>query len=430
MNYRDAIQYLYESLPMFQRIGQAAFKKDLSNTLALCEQLGNPQYAFPSIHIAGTNGKGSSAHSLAAVLQTAGYKTGLYTSPHLKEFTERIRINGQEIKQEAVVTFVTENQAFLEELKPSFFETTVAMAFDYFRQEEVDIAIIEVGMGGRLDSTNVIHPLVSLITHIGYDHMEFLGDSLDKIAAEKAGIIKEGVPVVIGERQPDTEKVFIESARAQKSVIYFAQDSYQVKVNQIVNGRYTVDIARYGQLLYTDVSLSLGSHYQLKNLPGILMVLDLMTEMGYPVSDSDIREGLAHVTQLTGLKGRWQVIRQQPLTICDTGHNQGAMREIVKQLEALSYRRLFVVLGFSAEKDLSSILPLLPQDAYYLFCSADIPRAMPAATLAANAREYDLKGEVLPTVGAAYDRAQALAEPEDCIFVGGSTFVVAEIEDL
>lgn len=415
---------------MFQRIGQAAFKKDLSNTLALCKQLGNPQQAFPSIHIAGTNGKGSSAHSLAAVLQTAGFKTGLYTSPHLKEFTERIRINGQEIKQEAVVTFVTENQTFLEELQPSFFETTVAMAFDYFRQEEVDIAIIEVGMGGRLDSTNVINPLVSLITHIGYDHMEFLGDSLDKIAAEKAGIVKEGVPVVIGERQADTEKVFVETARAQKSAIYFAQDRYQAKVNQVVNGKYTVDIARYGQLLYTAVKLSLGSHYQLKNLPGILMVLDLINEMGYAVTESDIREGLAHVTQLTGLKGRWQVIRQQPLTICDTGHNQGAMREIVKQLEALSYRRLFVVLGFSAEKDLSSILPLLPKDAYYLFCSAAIPRAMPAPTLAANAQEYDLNGEVLSTVGTAYDRAQALAEPDDCIFVGGSTFVVAEIEDL
>jgi dihydrofolate synthase/folylpolyglutamate synthase len=430
MNYPDAIQYLYNSLPMFQRIGAAAFKKDLNNTLALCAHLNNPQQAFPSVHIAGTNGKGSSAHSIAAVLQAAGYKCGLYTSPHLKEFTERIRINGREISQQAVVDFVRNNQAFLEELKPSFFETTVAMAFDYFRNEEVDIAIIEVGMGGRLDSTNVIRPLVSLITHIGYDHMEFLGDTLDKIAAEKAGIIKEGIPVVIGERQSETEEVFVSTARAHKSAIYFAQDRFQAKINQSGVGKNTVDIAKHGQLIYPAMHLSLGGYYQLKNLPGVLMVLDLLSEQGFQVNEAHLRQGLSQVTHLTGLKGRWQQIQQHPLIICDTGHNQGAIREIVMQLKDVRYKKLYMVLGFSVEKDLSSVLPLLPKDAFYLYCSANIPRAMPAATLAANAREYDLQGEVLATVEAAYARAKELADENDCIFVGGSTFVVAEIDDL
>lgn len=430
MNYQQALHYLYDSLPMFQRIGQAAYKKDLSNTLALCDHLGNPQHTFPSVHIAGTNGKGSSAHCIAAVLQAAGYKCGLYTSPHLKEFTERIRVNGEEIRREAVAEFVEANQAFLEELKPSFFETTVAMAFDYFHREAVDIAIVEVGMGGRLDSTNVIRPLISLITHIGYDHMEFLGDTLDKIAAEKAGIIKNKVPVVIGERQLETEGVFIQTAREKKAPIFFAQDRYQAKLNQVIEGRYTVNIARYGQLLYEKIALSLGAHYQLKNLPGILTVLDLLVEQGYQLDARAVQEGLAHVTQLTGLKGRWQIVHKQPLIICDTGHNQGAFREIVMQLQQLAYRKLYLVLGFSVEKDLSSVLPLLPRVAAYFFCQAAIPRAMDAETLAANAREYGLNGEVFRSVDAAYRKAKSLAEPEDCIFVGGSTFVVAEIEDL
>ena len=430
MTYQEAIQYLYESLPMFQRIGQAAFKKDLTNTLAFCEHLGNPQNTFPSVHIAGTNGKGSSAHCIAAVLQAAGYKTGLYTSPHLKEFTERIRINGEEIGQRAIINFVESQRAFLEKLKPSFFETTVAMAFDFFRQEGVDIAVIEVGMGGRLDSTNVIRPLVSLITHIGFDHMQFLGDTLDKIAGEKAGIIKEGIPVVIGERQPETEKVFIDTAHHQNAPIYFAQDRYRAQIHEVVDGKYTVDIFRDDILLYEKLPLSLGSHYQLKNLAGILYTLNLLGEKGYRIEDTSVELGLAKAVELTGIKGRWQILRKEPLTICDTGHNQGAIREIVTQLQHLTFDKLFMVLGFSEDKDLSTILPLLPKDARYLFCQAAIPRAMSVQILHKQAQDYGLEGDVFNNVSDAYEKAKAEAKPNDCIFVGGSFFTVAEIDDL
>ena len=430
MTYQEAIQYLYESLPMFQRIGPAAFKKDLTNTLAFCEHLGNPQHAFPSVHIAGTNGKGSSAHCIAAVLQAAGYKTGLYTSPHLKEFTERIRVNGKEIGQSAIINFVESQQAFLETLKPSFFETTVAMAFDYFRQEKVDVAVIEVGMGGRLDSTNVIRPLVSLITHIGFDHMQFLGDTLDKIAGEKAGIIKEGIPVVIGERQPETEAVFINKAHQQKAPVYFAQDRYRAQVDDIIDGQYTINVFRYDALLHKKLPLSLGAHYLLKNLPGILHTLDLLSEKGFRIEEASVKLGLAEVAELTGIKGRWQILRKAPLIICDTAHNQGAIREIAVQLQHLTFDKLFMVLGFSAEKDLSTILPLLPQDAQYLFCQAAIPRALPAQALHEHAQNYGLEGEVFDTVRAAYAKAKAEAKSNDCIFVGGSFFTVAEIDEL
>ena len=430
MDYQEALDFLYESLPMFQRLGKVAFKKDLSNTYKFCDYLGSPQDTFPSVHIAGTNGKGSSAHSIAAVLQSAGYKTGLYTSPHLKEFTERIRVNGMTMDQASVANFVSKHQQFIKDLQPSFFETTVAMAFDYFRQEAVDIAVIEVGMGGRLDSTNVITPLLSLITHIGYDHMEFLGETLEEIAGEKAGIIKEKVPVIIGERQAETTPVFEQIAEEKKATIYFAGDFYQAKVHSIRSGRYTVDVAKSGEKIFRELPLSLGAHYQLKNLPGILQVIALLKEKGYTIDDEHIRKGLAAVTQLTGLKGRWQVIRQVPLTICDTAHNQGAFREVVIQLEQLSFRKLYFVLGFNADKDLSSVLPLLPSDAYYLFCRADIPRAMAADELSVRAGEFGLDGEVCKSVGAAYQRAKTLAEAPDCIFVGGSVFVVAEIEDL
>lgn len=430
MDYQEAIQFLYTSLPMFQRQGKVAYKKDLANTLAFCTYLDEPQNAFPSVHIAGTNGKGSSAHSIAAVLQSAGYKTGLYTSPHLKDFTERIRVNGQPMDQESVINFVSSHREFIEDLQPSFFETTVAMAFDYFRQEAVDIAVIEVGMGGRLDSTNVISPLVSLITHIGFDHMEFLGETLEEIAGEKAGIIKENIPVVVSERQTETTPVFSRVARDKKSELHFAQDVYQAKIHDIKDGRYSVNIARNGQLIYREVPLSLGAHYQLKNLPGILQTLDMLKENNFQISPEHIKSGLSQVSQLTGLKGRWQIIGRKPLIICDTGHNQGAIKEIMIQLRQIEYQQLFMVLGFNADKDLSSVLPLLPASARYLFCQADIPRAMPASTLADNAREFGLGGEVYSSVDAAYRAAKEQAEDSDCIFIGGSTFVVAEIDDL
>lgn len=430
LTYQETIHYLYNSLPMFQKQGGIAFKKDLSNTLVFCEYLKEPHQSYPSVHIAGTNGKGSSAHSIAAVLQTAGYKTGLYTSPHLKDFTERIKVNGKPMRQEAVCTFVSKHKVFINSLKPSFFETTVAMAFDYFRREQVDIAVIEVGMGGRLDSTNVINPLLSLITHIGYDHMEFLGDTLAKIAGEKAGIIKKKVPVVVSERQEETKTVFTNKAKEQESDIYFAQDDYQVEIAHAEAGRLVANITQGETLRYAGLQLSLTGLYQLKNLPGILKSLDLLNLQGFTINDRHILKGLTSVAELTGLKGRWQIVDKHPLIICDTGHNRGAFRETMKQLDQVSYRQLWMVLGFTAEKDLSSVLPLLPKDAYYLFCQADIPRAMDIQTLTQSAREFALRGKAFQTVGQAYQHARSVAQAQDCIFVGGSTFVVAELDDL
>ncbi|MFP4096425.1 MAG: bifunctional folylpolyglutamate synthase/dihydrofolate synthase [Cyclobacteriaceae bacterium] len=430
MNYQEAIDFLYTTLPMFQRVGKVAYKKDLTNTLAFCRELDHPECKFRSVHIAGTNGKGSSAHSIAAILQAAGYKTGLYTSPHLKDFGERIRINGQQISREAVTEFVNRQRDFINELKPSFFETTVAMAFDYFAKEAVDIAVIEVGMGGRLDSTNVISPLVSLITHIGYDHMEFLGDTLEKIAAEKAGIIKTEVPVVIGEKQAACAHVFENFARERQAPLFFAQDAYRVELSQVIEGKYHVNIYQQEKLLFKDLALSLGAHYQLRNLPGILAAVDQLIKAGFEISQDNIRQGLSQVIELTGLKGRWQVLRKKPLTICDTGHNEGAIREITFQLQQLSYSQLYMVLGLSVEKDLSKILPLLPKDAFYFFCQAAIPRALDAQLLAQEAKAYGLQGEVVPQLNKAYAQALAQAKENDCIFVGGSTFVVAELDDL
>lgn len=430
MNYPQAIQYLYDSLPMFQRIGKSAFKKDLTNTLAFCKHLNNPQRTFTSVHIAGTNGKGSSAHSIAAILQAAGYQTGLYTSPHLKSFTERIRINGLPIDEQSVTRFVELHKDFMEHLKPSFFETTVAMAFDYFSREKVDVAVIEVGMGGRLDSTNVIRPLLSLITQISMDHMDFLGDTLEKIAVEKAGIIKPHTPVVIGEKQAAIAEVFTEIAQEREAPLYFASDTYQPSIANIVDGKYTVNVEKEGKRVYENLTVSLGAHYQLKNLPGILKVVDILAEKGFKITTEQIRYALANVSQLTGLKGRWQILGKQPLIICDTGHNKGAFEEIGLQLKHIQYQKLYVVLGVNEEKDPATLLPLLPQGACYLFCQADIPRAMPADKLAKLALESGFQGEAYKSVNEAYQQAKALAKADDCIFVGGSTFVVAEIEDL
>jgi dihydrofolate synthase/folylpolyglutamate synthase len=430
MNYREALDFLYTSLPMFQKIGKAAFKKDLSNTLAFCRRLGNPEAQFPSLHIAGTNGKGSSAHSIAAVLQAAGYRTALYTSPHLRDFRERIRIDGHPISEQAVCEFVVEHKSFIRELQPSFFETTVAMAFDHFAGEQVDIAIIEVGMGGRLDSTNVIQPLVSLITHIGYDHMEFLGDTLELIAAEKAGIIKEDTPVVIGERQAECFSVFERIAREKQAPLAIAADIYRIEADQEEEGERLVNVYENEKPRFTGLRLSLMGDYQLKNLPGILLSLERLREKGYHISDEHIRRGLAEVAKRTGLQGRWQVLGRAPLRICDTGHNEGAVRDIVRQLHRLCGGRLYMVIGMSAEKEVDKLLALMPKEAYYLFCRAKLPRAMDVHLLAAKASQFGLRGEVSISVNAAYRRALEMATKQDCVFVGGSTFVVAELEEL
>jgi dihydrofolate synthase/folylpolyglutamate synthase len=428
-DYQETINFLYTNLPMFQRIGPAALKPDLSNTIALCKTLGDPQNKFKSIHVAGTNGKGSTSHMLASILQSAGYRTGLYTSPHLKSFTERVKIDGAEIRQEHVIDFVNKIYPQIEKLKPSFFEITVALAFDYFAHDKVDVAVIEVGLGGGLDSTNIITPVVSVITNIGWDHTDLLGDTLEKIASEKAGIIKGGIPVVISERQPAVEHVFEEKALTVGSPISFAADRFHAKSNED-KGVVSFDIFENGTPLFKNLSLPLQGSYQEKNLPGVLETVRTLNQEGWSINSGSIRQGLEAVVATTGLKGRWQVLGRQPLVVCDTGHNLDGMKEVVRQIQRQDYRKLYFILGMLTGKDISSILSLLPVDAYYFFCQANIPRALDAATLLEHARANHLIGEIVSDVNDAIRAAKNVAAPEDMIFVGGSTYVVAEIDGL
>ena len=423
MNYSQAVAYLYDALPIFQRVGASAYKADLSNTIILCQALGNPQHKFKSIHVAGTNGKGSSSHMLAAILQTAGYKTGLYTSPHLKEFTERIRINGIEIDQASVVDFVLRIKSAIEEIKPSFFEITVAMVFEYFAQQQVDVAVIEVGLGGRLDSTNVITPIVSLITNISWDHQDLLGDTLPKIAFEKAGIIKEHVPVVISERNALVDDVFNEKSLTTNSSLQFATDDW--KVNQVKD---CYSVMHKGKT--EDYVLDLKGAYQRNNLAGVLATVEVLREKGFTIEVGQVNHALKNVTTLTGLKGRWQLLGTKPTIICDTGHNEGGVKEVVAQLGKQDFHKLFIVWGSVKDKDITTILSLLPKEAYYFFCEAKIPRAMNAGELFRQAAAHQLKGEVVSDVNEAIDRAKRMSGENDLIFIGGSTFVVAEIEGL
>ncbi|SDD51391.1 dihydrofolate synthase / folylpolyglutamate synthase [Algoriphagus faecimaris] len=428
MTYQETLDFLYQALPMFQRVGAAAFKKDLSNTVQLCKYLDHPQRKFKSVHVGGTNGKGSSSHALAAVFQAAGYKTGLYTSPHLKSFTERIRINGQEIPEERVVAFVESHQQFLTSLQPSFFEMTVGLAFWYFAQEQVDIAIVEVGMGGRLDSTNILLPELALITNIGWDHMQFLGDSLEKIAFEKAGIIKQNTPVVISQSQLETQPVFEKVAEEKDAPICFADQKWKVKKQGNLEKQALFQIKREGK--ESLLSFGLLGDYQRHNLPGILEALDQLKSIGWQLSDEAINKGLAEVTDLTGLKGRWQLLGESPTIIADTGHNEPGVQEILNQLKTYSFRKLWMVLGMVQDKDVIKILLLLPKDAQYVFCEAQIPRALKATELAVKAKSVGLSGEVIPDVNKALNFARKNANKDDLIFIGGSTFVVAEIESL
>ncbi len=426
LTYEATLEFLYANLPMFQRVGAAAYKADLTNTIALCEELGNPQYQFKSVHIAGTNGKGSSSHMLAAILQTAGYKTGLYTSPHLKEFTERIRINGSEVSKSFVIDFVERIRPAIARIQPSFFEITVAMAFDYFAQQKVDIAIIEVGLGGRLDSTNVITPLASLITNISWDHKELLGDTLPKIASEKAGIIKPQVPVIISERQTDVEAVFVAKANASKSHIQFASDVYEV--DSSTEGNFQIHNRETGSKM--NFSLDLKGTYQRKNVAGVLATVDVLRNNGFTIFNEQVVHALQNNTTLTGLKGRWQKLNDQPLMICDTGHNEGGIQEVVQQIRQQKYNRLWIVLGCVKDKDLQAVLSLLPKEAYYFFCQAKIPRALDAAELMKQSVVVGLKGEVISDVNQAIHAAKEISSKDDFIFIGGSTFVVAEIDEL
>ena len=408
MTYKEVEKWLLK-LQSFYKVGSTAFKPGFDNILKLCEWLENPHQCFKSVHVAGTNGKGSSSHMLASVLQAAGYKTGLYTSPHIKAFTERIRINGEAIAQDKVVDFVVNYQGRIDELQPSFFELTVAMAFDHFAKEEVDIAIIEVGLGGRLDATNVIMPEVSLITNIGYDHMDMLGNTLEIIAGEKAGIIIPQVPVIIGTTQPETQDVFTRTADERKTTLTFA------------------DQQNWNLTAYT---LDLKGNYQLQNLPGVLSTIKELQEQGWTITNDDVSKGLSRVVDNTGLKGRWQTLSESPLTICDTGHNIDGVKLIIEQIRQLTYKRLFLVLGFVNDKNVAEILSMFPSDAQYVFCQSKVPRAMPLATLKTLTSNIGIEGEAVADVNDALHYARQQAGPDDLIFVGGSTFVVAELNDL
>lgn len=423
-SYQDALTFLYENLPMFQRVGAVAYKKDLTNTIALCHELGNPHLRFKSVHVGGTNGKGSTCHMLASILQTAGYKTGLYTSPHLKEFTERIRVDGEEVSKDFVVDFVNRIRPFIERIKPSFFEITVAMAFDYFAQQEVDMAVIEVGLGGRLDSTNVITPRVSVITNISWDHKDLLGETLEQIATEKAGIIKPGVPVVISQRQQSVEHVFLAKAATERSEIVFASDRYSATIDH--SG---LRVHRDGTEVLSRVSFPLRGLYQKQNIPGVMETIDILRR-DLTISPGDVAEGFEKVVERSGLKGRWQVLQNSPTVVCDTGHNVAGIQEVMQQIALESFDNLFIVWGMVKDKDADEILRLLPATAMYYFCQAKIPRAMEAVVLAQKASAFGLKGEVVPDVNEAKRRALEQARADDLIFIGGSTFVVAELDEL
>ncbi|TSD65968.1 bifunctional folylpolyglutamate synthase/dihydrofolate synthase [Inquilinus sp. KBS0705] len=434
MDYNETIQYLYTQLPMFTRDGASAFKKDLTNTLALCELLDNPQHKFKSVHIAGTNGKGSTSHMLAAILQTAGYKTGLYTSPHLKDFRERIRVNGRMIPEQTVINFVIDHKSDFERIQPSFFEMTVALAFDVFARERVDIAVVEVGLGGRLDSTNIINPLLSVITNIGWDHMNMLGNTLQLIAGEKAGIIKPNTPVVVGEHQPEVSEVFLNKALKEKSRIDFASEDWDIVSENKDIDMLTIEVQK--QLLptfaYSDdpilhLQLDLPGTYQAKNLKTVLSAVDELRNQGFDITDEHIKTALKQVKTLTGLHGRWEVLNRQPLTICDTGHNPEGIREVLKDIATVKYKQLHFVIGMVNDKDLSTVLSMLPKNAIYYFCKPDIPRGLAAESIKEQAAVFGLYGDAYVSVKAALQAAQQNAADTDLVFVGGSTFVVAEI---
>ncbi len=434
MNYQQTVEYLYSQLPLFTRVGQSAYKANLDNTIELCSRLDNPQHKFKSVHIAGTNGKGSTSHMLAAVLQTAGYKTGLYTSPHLKDFRERIRINGEMIDEQEVIDFVAAHKSDFDEISPSFFEMTVALAFDFFAREKVDIAIIEVGLGGRLDSTNIITPLLSIITNIGWDHMNILGDTLQLIAAEKAGIIKPNIPVIIGEYQPEVADIFREKAKLENSIITFASELLAEAEHHLT----TDDDENFLEVTLKSLDrpvfrlpemsfrLDLTGTYQVKNLKTVVAAVRELRLSGFEIGDSHLKSALSKVRLLTGLHGRWETLSKHPLTICDTGHNPEGIHEVLKNIAAVKYDRLHFVIGMVNDKDLSKILGMLPKNAIYYFCKPDIPRGLAAESLKQEAENFGLHGDAYTSVKEALRSAQQNAGENDLVFVGGSTFVVAE----
>lgn len=432
MTYSETCKYLYSQVPMFENLGMAGYKEGLDNSLKLDEHYGHPHRNYLTIHVAGTNGKGSCAHTLAAILQKCGYTVGLYTSPHLVDFDERIRINGQPIDHEYVADFVQEGRSFFEPLTPSFFEVTTAMALKYFNDKRVDIAVIEVGLGGRLDCTNIITPILSVITNISYDHMQQLGNSLEQIAMEKAGIIKKGVPVVIGETTPETKGIFEAVARETKAPIVFAEDHPEVtNVKLLDNGM------QYQTVHYGNIQGELMGLYQEKNANTILTAVRQLEEMGYmyrfsdnfksEVKGKEIAEGFMSVCETTGLKGRWQVLSKEPLVICDTGHNVGGWEYLSQQIAQVKCKKKHIVFGMVEDKDMEGVMALLPKDATYYFAKADNKRAVSETVLKFIGEQQGLTGEGYPTVAEAYHAAKKAAETDDFVFIGGSTYVVADL---
>ncbi len=429
MTYQETINYLFTSAPLFQHVGGAAYKEGLYNTHQLDEHFGHPHQKFKTVHVAGTNGKGSCSHTLAAILQASGLKVGLFTSPHLVDFRERIRVNGEMVNEDYVVRFVVEHRSFFEPLHPSFFELTTAMAFKYFAEQEVDVAVVEVGLGGRLDCTNIITPEVSIITNISFDHVAFLGDTLTKIAGEKAGIIKEGIPVVIGEAVEETRPVFEEKAQAMNAPIHFAEEEQEVmeyKFNR--KGRINYQTKSYG-----NITGELGGFCQQKNTSTILCAVSQLKRRGFHITNEHVKKGFAHVCEMTGLMGRWQTLCKKPHVVCDTGHNVGGFDWIVQQLKQTSIilnnvgGTLRIVFGMVNDKDISGVLSLMPQEATYYFCQASVARALPHEEIKKKASSYGLKGESYPTVAEAYEAALNDAKQKDFIYVGGSSFVVADL---
>lgn len=427
MNYEQTLDYLFAKLPMFSRMGSSAIKNGLDNTISLCKFLDSPQEKFKTIHVAGTNGKGSVSHMLASVLQTAGYKTGLYTSPHLKDFRERIKANGEMIGKEFVTDFTEKIKPVIERIEPSFFEITVAMAFDYFASQKVDIGVIEVGLGGRLDSTNIITPEISVITNIGWDHMNLLGDSLDKIAYEKAGIIKKGVPVVIGEVIPETKSVFETVAAKHDAPLFIASQKREVMNWRWEKNELILETAEKNKVDHSVFHLDLPGIYQTKNLLTVLETCFQLQEKGWQISDEQLHKGLQHAKKITGLHGRWEIIHHHPMIALDVAHNSDGIQQLIEQIELTDHNNLHIVLGMVKDKEIDKVLSLLPHTATYYFTQAHIPRAIDAGILKEKAAQYNLKGQVYPDVNNALSAAKDKAHKNDLIIVCGSVFLVGEV---
>lgn len=428
MTYAQTLDYLYNALPMFSRLGTAAYKADLTNIIALCDYLNHPEKRFKTIHIAGTNGKGSVSHMLAATLQTAGYKTGLYTSPHLIDFRERIKIDGAMVSEAFVVQFVDDLKPVIEKIEPSFFEITVAMAFQFFAEHRVDVAVIEVGLGGRLDSTNIIHPELAVITNISYDHMNLLGNTLPLIAAEKAGIIKENVPVVIGERQSETDAVFKQTAVEKGAPIYFAPDRFLVHHFSIGLQTLQVEIEDRQHGVLKKLELDLPGIYQTKNCCTVLQAVALLQQNGFKITDTLVQEALHHTKEFTGLHGRWEVVREAPAVILEVAHNVAGISQMLAHLQHITYEKLHIVLGMVKEKEIENVLKLLPTTANYYFTQAHIPRALDAEALQQKAAGFDLIGKVYHDANTALQDALRNSSAKDLIIVCGSIFLVAEVD--